>query len=304
MKQSALIIDDCKITSTMIRRVVGELGVETYTAYSGEAGIAMAVSLLPDVILLDVQMPGIDGFEVCRRLKADPSTATIPVIFLTGETTLEEKVHGLNLGGSDYICKPFDTAELQARIMVGLRTKYLLDILAQKGMIDGVTSLWNRTFFDKRLPNELIAVSQHDQNLASIMIDLDHFKRINDRYGHASGDHVLRQFSQLLLDTCRSEDLVCRYGGEEFSILLPGLDIDKAVVTAEQIRQATEKLNAEYRGQQIPITCSLGVSDYQFSAGDLVRHADDALYYAKLTGRNRVERADNQSTTISEQRVA
>ncbi len=304
MKQSILIIEDCKVTSAMIRRVVEELDVNTYTAYSGESGIAMTVSLLPDVILLDVQMPGMDGFEVCQRLKADPATATIPVIFITGEATVEEKIRGLKLGGSDYIYKPFDTAELQARVMVGLRTKYLFDALEQKAMIDGVTALWNRTFFQKRLPEELAAADRQCQSLACIMIDLDHFKQINDEHGHACGDHILRQFGQMLLDTCRGKDLVCRYGGEEFVVLLPGVNVDTAANVAERIRQAAESLRIEYRCQRISITCSLGVADLSTGRGDLVHHADTAMYYAKQAGRNRVVRADQLSSPTPDHQVA
>ncbi len=288
MKQSILIIEDCKMTNAMIRRVVEEMDVDILSAYNGEAGIAMAVSLLPDLILLDVQMPGIDGFEVCRRLKADPATAMIPVIYLTAETTLEEKIHGLNLGGSDYIAKPFDNAELQARVMVGLRTKYLLDVLSQKAMIDGVTALWNRTFLDQRVVKEQNAAQNESRALTCIMIDIDHFKQVNDRYGHAMGDHVLRTFGQLLADCCRGDDLVCRYGGEEFVALLPGISLDSAAQVAERIRRTAEQHEIDYCGHKVRITCSLGVSDLASSGPALVADADRAMYEAKQAGRNRV----------------
>jgi diguanylate cyclase (GGDEF)-like protein len=291
--QKVLAIDDSEAIHALLRaRLVSE-PIELYHAAGGEEGLRCAAELLPDLILLDVDMPAPDGFEVCRRLKSQSRTQSILIVFLSGATSTEEKIKGLELGATDYITKPFDAAELRARVRVSLRTKYLLDLLARKAMIDGLTGLWNRTYFETRLSSELSLARRAGQPLACAMIDLDHFKQINDRFGHPFGDEVLRLIGQLLGETCRSEDVVCRYGGEEFVILAPNTVASAAVELAERVRGAVESFPFTFRGKPVKVTCSAGVADLQKSPPpSILEQADAALYQAKHGGRNRVVLAD------------
>jgi diguanylate cyclase (GGDEF)-like protein len=263
-------------------------GFEFHSAYSGEEGLALAATLLPDVILLDVEMPKPNGFEVCRRLKDNPMLSNIPVIFLTGVTTVEEKVKGLNLGAIDYVTKPFDAAELQARIINSLRNKELLDLLSKKAMIDGLTGLWNRRYLDQRLAEELAFAKRHKNPMACVMADIDHFKSINDTHGHGFGDLVLKGIANILQQLCRDEDICCRYGGEEFAILVRNTDGVRAKLLAERLRKVVETTPFKSGLLSTVVTCSFGVADLGTGSDDILKNADKALYVSKEGGRNRV----------------
>ena len=296
MPQKVLIIDDSQDIHGLLHARLRSEPIELHSAEGGAEGLTMAFSLQPDLILLDVDMPSPDGFEVCRQLKADSRTSTVPVVFLSGATSTEEKIKGLELGAVDYITKPFDPAELRARVRASLRTKYLLDLLAHKAMIDGLTGLWNRTYFENRLNAELSLSRRSGQPLACIMLDLDHFKRLNDSHGHPFGDEVLRCVAQVLGETCRGEDVICRYGGEEFVILAPNTPAPAAADLAERCRSAIEKFRWNYQGKTVKVTCSLGVADLPHAQPpSIVELADSALYRAKHAGRNRVVVAEPPS---------
>ncbi|HXE54899.1 MAG TPA: diguanylate cyclase [Tepidisphaeraceae bacterium] len=289
MSQKVLVIDDSEAIHSLLRARLAQEAVELHFAFSGDEGLRRASELLPDLILLDIDMPQPDGFEVCRRLKADSRTMPIPVVFLSGITSTEDKIKGLELGATDYITKHFEPAELRARVRASLRSKYLLDLLARKAMIDGLTGLWNRAYFETRLTSELSLARRAHQPLACIMLDLDHFKQINDQYGHPFGDEVLRWVGQLLTETCRTEDVICRYGGEEFVVLAPNTEASAATELAERIRQTVSEFTWRCKGGIVKVTCSLGVSDLRHAPPPtLIELADAALYKAKHSGRNRV----------------
>jgi two-component system, cell cycle response regulator len=287
-----LVIDDSQDVHKLLKVRLAKEPVTLTSTFCGATGLAAARDEKPDLILLDVDMPGQDGFEVCRKLKADQQTMHIPIIFLTGMTSSEQKIQGLELGATDYITKPFDPAELRARVRASLRTKNLLDLLSKKAMIDGLTGLWNRMYLDARLSTELSASRRSGEPLACIMADVDKFKAINDTHGHAFGDEVIRAVANVLATGCRAEDVVCRYGGEEFAILLPRTTVDDAAILAERLRQKIEALQLVFHDQRVPVTCSFGVAN---PAGNVppsvLELADQALYTAKHAGRNRVERA-------------
>jgi diguanylate cyclase (GGDEF)-like protein len=295
--QKVLAIDDYESVHALLKaRLKGE-NVELTSAMDGESGIALAKSLDPDLILLDIDMPGLDGFEVCHRLKTDPATLKIPVIFLSGHASSEQKIRGLELGAMDYITKPFDPAELRARVRVALRTKYLIDLLAKRAMLDALTGLWNRAYLDNRLMAELSLARRTERPLSCVMLDIDRFKQLNDTHGHAFGDEVIRAVAQALMATVRGEDIVCRYGGEEFAILLPNTRPDAARQLAERLREAVAALPLEPRtgataGTKVPVTCSVGVANLVGSPPpSIIELADRALYQAKREGRNRVVEA-------------
>jgi len=290
MPQKLLIIDDSKAVHALVKARLACEPVDILSAHSGEVGAAMARDAAPDTILLDVEMPFPVGFEVCRRLQADPATSSIPIIFLTGASTTEEKVRGLELGAVDYITKPFDPAELRARVRASLRTKYLLDLLAKKAQIDAMTGLWNRAHFEQRLATELSLAERKGYTFSIVLADVDHFKSINDRYGHPCGDAVLRMVAQVLVDSHRLEDIVCRYGGEEFVMLLPATSSDSAVTVAERSRARIADSVLPHGQDRIQVTCSFGIASTEEGTGaEVVRQADQALYAAKRAGRDRVE---------------
>jgi diguanylate cyclase (GGDEF)-like protein len=286
-----LIIDDAQVMHALVRTRLKDEDLEFHSAFDGRTGLELAANVNPDVILLDIEMPDTDGYEVCRRLKASPETSNVPVIFLSGLTSTEEKIKGLNLGAVDYVTKPFDPAELKARVRASLRTKYLMDLLARKAMIDGLTGLWNRAFFEQRLAAEMARSRRHEEPVACVMADVDHFKSVNDKFGHSVGDEVLRRIAATLSSAVRAEDIVCRFGGEEFAILSINAAASDAGKLAERIRKQVENDRIVVRGATIQVTCSFGVADAADAAGiPLVDAADAALYSAKSEGRNRVMR--------------
>ena|ERR1700733_8384608 len=289
MPQSVLIIDDSPAIHTLLHARLRDEPVALQSANSGEEGLAMAASIMPDLILLDVDMPDPNGFEVCRRIKGDPKLAATPIIFLTGAATTEQKIQGLELGAMDYITKPFDPAELRARVRGALRLKFLMDLLTQKAQIDALSGLWNRRYFDQRLEAELSLAKRSKRPLAILMLDLDHFKSINDRYGHPMGDEVLRRIGAQLAASVRTEDIVCRYGGEEFAIVAPNISAG-ATQLAERLRSAIEQMSFSFGGHEVKVTVSIGAASCDETPDPTLLHqADAALYRAKQNGRNRVE---------------
>jgi two-component system cell cycle response regulator len=225
-----------------------------------------------------------------RRPQSQLKTQDIPIIFLSGAASTKDRIRGLELGATDYVTKPFDPAELQARVRASLRTRELVELLSKKAMIDGLTGLWNRTYLDTHVTIELSSARRSNQPLSCIMADVDCLKSINDTYGHCFGDDVLRAIAAAFTRICRVEDIVCRYGGEEFTILLPNTPLHRAAELAERLRIAIESLPFFYRCVSVSVTCSFGVSNLRESIPpSILELADQALYHAKHSGRNRVE---------------
>jgi diguanylate cyclase (GGDEF)-like protein len=299
-RQKVLVIDDSDLIHNLVRARLADQPVVVHSAATAADGLAMAASLAPDLILLDVDMPGCDGFEACRRLKSDAATTAIPVIFLTGAGDPEQKVRGLELGAVDYVTKPFDPSELRARVRAALRTKYLMDLLAQRAMIDGLTGLWNRACFEQRLQTELALAARTARPLACALIDLDHFKLVNDTYGHPFGDEVLRTVAQVVVDACRTEDVVCRYGGEELVLLLPNTTAAHALELADRVRLAVSQTPFRTLQGSLKVTCSIGVADsLDGRAAAMVELADRALYRAKQSGRDQAVDACHPAFTAA-----
>lgn len=295
-EQSVLLIDD----SADIHQLVGvRLRSEDVTlvhAYNATQGLERAMDTQPDLILLDVNMPGTDGMTLCRQLKADQALEHIPVIFLTGALDTATKVKAFDLGAVDYVTKPFDAVELKARVRAALRTKRYHDLLVTKAQIDALTGLWNRGRFNNQLTDELAVLERHGHPVSLMMIDIDHFKPVNDTYGHPFGDTVLRRVAAVLNGASRDTDVVCRYGGEEFIVVLRNTARAGARVIAERIRDEIAALKFLAGRKAVQVTVSVGVagSDAFESASHatgeaLLKAADKALYTAKSGGRNRVE---------------
>jgi diguanylate cyclase (GGDEF)-like protein len=290
MPDTILVIDDSPDVHALVRVRLGKEQVDILSASDGPSGVAAAREFRPDLILLDIDMPGRDGFDTCADLKADSTTRNIPVIFLSGASATMDKIRGLELGATDYVTKPFDPAELLARVQSSLRTRRLVDSLSQKAMVDGLTGLWNRTYLEAHIATELAAARRTGRPLSCIMADVDHFKSVNDTYGHGFGDAVLQEVGATLIQNCRAEDTVCRYGGEEFTVLLANTTLDLAAELAERLRYAIEMRPLFCRNVPVSVTCSLGVSDLRKQTSpSIIELADAALYRAKRAGRNRVE---------------
>lgn len=299
--QQILAIDDSPDIHQLLSVRLGGLNVDLRHALTGESGYEQACEAPPDLILLDVMMPDASGFEICRRLKAKSETASVPVIFLTGESDVEQKVLGFDVGAVDYIQKPFDTAELTARVRSALRSKRYFDMLAHRAMLDGLTGLWNRSQFDQRLYEEIACANRYDRPLSLIMMDIDRFKDLNDTHGHPFGDQVLQSVGEQLQKWTRSTDLPCRYGGEEFGIILRETELAGAELTAERIRQGLEELEIKHRRDVVPVTASFGVTAMSLCLNPcelnhnwLIASADEALYSAKDAGRNCVRTAQTR----------
>jgi two-component system cell cycle response regulator len=294
MSHRVLAIDDSPDVHRLLDVRLRPDGVIVHHALDAEQGMAMAVEVKPDLILLDIDLPLVTGFEVCQKLKDDPRTAQIPVIFLTGAAEVYTKVQGFDLGAVDYVTKPFEPAELRARVRAALRTKRYHDILAARSHIDGLTGVWNRSYFNQRMGEECSAATRYGRKVSLIMLDVDHFKKLNDSNGHPFGDLVLETLGDLFNAAVRSTDAPCRYGGEEFGLVLTETDLSGARVMAERLRHEISETPFHSKSGRVNVTASLGVACSDgfekglLSVSALITAADDALYRAKTEGRNRV----------------
>jgi two-component system cell cycle response regulator len=304
-----LVVDDLPDNVEILRARLESRGYEVVTASNGEEALSAVHSAPPQLILCDVMMPGIDGYEVARRLKRDESLPFIPIILVTALGETEHIVQGLNTGADDYISKPYHFQELEARVRAMLRIKRLQDELDQKNrelevankrlrklsITDGLTGLYNHRHVHELLRDEFERSRRSEEPLAVCMLDLDRFKAVNDTYGHPTGDVILYETARILDETAREIDMVGRYGGEEFIAILPNTDEDEAGRFAERVRRAVEEYLFRDEENEIRMTCSLGVASFPARGVDepeeLLKKADEALYQAKGSGRNRVVRA-------------
>lgn len=271
-----------------------------FEAKNGLELLALAEKEVPDLIITDIQMPQMTGYEVLRILQAQERTKNIPVIFLTGTFQEDEDiVKGLELGAVEYVTKPINKTVFIARVKVMLRLKAQQERILQLSNQDPLTECYNRRFLYQRLKEEYNRCQRQKNPIAGIMIDLDHFKNINDNFGHETGDLVLIKLVSALRISMRNYDVISRYGGEEFFILLPNTDGKSAIAIAERMRTIVEKLQIEIEKKVIKITSSFGVSSFEnFPFPEdpelLLKWADIALYEAKNKGRNKVEYYSNE----------
>ena len=312
-EQSAriLIVDDHEDNIELLRARLEAWGYASESASDGAEALEKIEKSPPDLVLLDVMMPKVDGIEVARRVKSNASLPFIPIIMQTALDATENKVEGLEAGADDYITKPIDFAELKARLQSMLRIKRLQEELEERerqlleanerlrhmSQTDGLTGVDNRRHLEERLDEMFEHAKRLNEPFACVMCDLDRFKAVNDTHGHQAGDAVLKQFARILRNEMREIDHVGRYGGEEFMMLLPGTVLDAALTFAERVRKQVESHTFTFDGGSIQRTASFGVSAWPHprinDTDALVRSADDALYVAKETGRNRVVRFDS-----------
>jgi diguanylate cyclase (GGDEF)-like protein len=319
-----LIVDDSPDNIAIAAMILEKDNYEILTATSGEQALEMARKARPDVILLDIQMPQMDGFQVCQRLKSEAATEGIPVLFVSAHHKDAEAVsRGLTIGGDDYIVKPFNSMELRARVNVLARLKSHIDellrknfeleaanqalahnierltqaqkVLEQLAVTDPLTGLYNRRYFEERMRETFSLIGRQKVTVHLLMFDLDHFKLINDRWGHSVGDAVLVHFSEIMRRCVRRHDIIARIGGEEFVIAMLNIPVEQATRAAERIRKEVEGMPYKLGPDSIPVTTSIGLASFGDGWSDepptldtLMKQADAALYRAKSEGRNRL----------------
>jgi len=292
-KPRLLLVDDQPLNIQVMHKVFGQ-DAQLFMATSGPQAIKICETQLPDLVLLDIEMPQMDGFEVCQRLKSNELTRHIPVIFVTAHSDAEQETRGLEVGAVDFITKPINPLVLRARVRTHLLLKFQSDVLRDLAFLDGLTGLYNRRYFDQQLALECARAQRQHGTLALLLIDVDHFKRYNDHYGHQAGDDCLRAVAQLLKDSLkRSTDIVARYGGEEFVCLLPDTDHAHAVQLAQDIAQRVRLRALPHAASDVApvLTVSIGVASGHCTTPrlqDLLALADAQLYRAKAEGRDRV----------------
>jgi diguanylate cyclase (GGDEF)-like protein len=295
-----LVADDDDVSRRVLEAMLVKWGYEVVTASDGaEAWEVLQDSDAPQLAILDWVMPNMDGPDVCKEVRAHPEIPYVYILLLTGRNLERDLIEGLEAGADDYLTKPFSAQELKVRLFSGKR---ILDFQAQLiaareelrllAIRDPLTGLFNRRYMEESLERELHRAARNNLPLGAIMIDLDHFKRFNDTWGHEAGDAVLRKVGCLLKEWSRGEDIACRYGGEEFTLILTGTSSEVTRLRAEQFRQAARGLEVPHAGRSLGgITISAGVAafpDHGFTAAEFLRAADQALYQAKAIGRDRV----------------
>lgn len=293
-----LVVDDSEPNRVLLRSLLVLEGYDVSTAGDGAEALRAALAAPPDLVLLDVMMPEMSGYDVCRSLKTYEQTADVPVIFVTAKGEVNEKVIGLEVGGDDYISKPFHPDELRARVRAALRTKSMRDRLrrerenlAAQAITDELTGVYNRRHLNTRLSEEIVRSHRYGSELTCLMLDLDHFKEVNDTHGHQTGDAVLQQFVMAVRSCLRASDILARYGGEEFTIVVTETGLAGGQITAEKLRRFVEEHEFHTASNEpMRLTTSVGVSALQAedTPEALLARADQALYEAKKTGRNKV----------------
>jgi diguanylate cyclase (GGDEF)-like protein len=297
---SIAIVDDDAAIRRLVRLLLHRAGYETREYASGEEARAALRQEPWDLAILDRRLPEMDGLALAEDLKANPEYRWRYIIMLTGEDDQEAKVEGLESGADDYITKPFQPRELLARIRAGERIVRLQKELLESNkrlellsITDGLTKLNNHRYFQDELARAFDESLRYGRPLSLAMVDLDFFKKVNDTYGHAVGDEVLKCAAKLFKQSVRSTDLVARYGGEEFVVMMPETELADALVFAEKIRALVESTPFDTAAKPIPVTVSIGIASVPHtrisSPKELIVCADKALYRAKKNGRNQVQ---------------
>ncbi|MEJ6007655.1 diguanylate cyclase [Paucibacter sp. AS339] len=292
-KPRLLIVDDQPVNIQALYQVFAN-DHQVFMATSGQQALAICRDKNPDLVLLDVQMPVMDGYEVCRQIKADTALQDLPVVFVTAHSDAQAETLGLEVGAVDFISKPFNPAVVRARVKTHLTLKLQSDLLRQMVFIDGLTGVYNRRFFDERLDTEFQRARRSNGTLAMLIADVDFFKRYNDHYGHQAGDEALRKVAMTMrAQLKRPADMVSRYGGEEFACILPDTPLEGALALAGEMEAAVRAARVAHAASELGpyLTISIGVATMQPASGrveaELVVAADEQLYLAKSRGRGR-----------------
>lgn len=291
-QKKVIAIDDSPINLKLMQSVLEREGYLVLTHTDSTDVVDLIKREKPALILMDVMMPEIDGLSLLQSLGYEEETADIPVVMVSAKTTGKDLKDALELGAFDYLKKPIDELELIARVQAALRYKIQRDNLRDLAVRDSLTGLYNHGLLMELLAKEMYNQSRENFSLAFVMLDIDHFKEINDTYGHQAGDFILQGISEILTNTFRLGDSIARYGGEEFAVILPRVDRSTALTLGERIRQKISSHNFHFEGKKIQVSASFGIvihhEDGSLDGGALVKKADMALFTAKKEGRNRV----------------
>lgn len=294
-----LVVDDDRDIRNLVVKTLDHQGYRVSEATSGKEALQAIDEARPNLILLDVNMPGIDGIQTVQKLRLRDDY--VSVIFVSAQSTVEDVIRGLDAGADDYVCKPFNVWELLARIRAQLRIKDLNDNLKKANDrlkelvdIDDLTGLFNMRSLYKKLDYELDRSRRHNRSLAVLMMDVDHFKKVNDEQDHLFGSWVLSQIGRMVRENIRKVDFAARYGGDEYLIVLGEITREGAVTFAQRLRERIAETHFQFESFGVHLTASIGISvvnpnDVSVDARAVVRFADKALYRAKELGRNRVE---------------
>ena len=290
-RHSVLVVDDSEDVHRLLQARLRQENIDLFSALEGSKALEIAAKEAPSLILLDLDMPDMDGFEVLRHLKESSKTRDIPVIVLSGLHSPADKVVAFDLGAVDYVTKPFDLMELRVRLRSAIRMSDLIEMLGKLAHIDGLTGLWNRAHFDERWTASISENHRSERPLCIALFDLDHFKSLNDTYGHPAGDAALQGFAKLIKREIRASDIPCRYGGEEFALIMPGTTPEEGSIVCERIRQDLAAMNWPAHPER-KVTVSIGIAGadaaVDVSAEQWLADTDKALYRAKKSGRDRV----------------
>ena len=282
---------------------------ELFTATNGVEALEVAREVHPETILLDVMMPGKDGIQVCREIRMDPKLAQVPIILVTAMSDEDDVVRGLEAGADDYVTKPFNGRIVAARTLAAVQrytvvseNRRLIHELEEAARKDAMTSLLNRSTFFDVFHHDLMRSVRSGETCSFVMLDIDHFKTINDTYGHLAGDQAIIRVARQLREAARESDAIGRYGGEEFCVLLPDTPLEGAMIWAERCRQSIEAMGFQWEGADVRVTASFGATQTEpgeRKVEDVINRADLALLKAKAEGRNRVITADRPIPTPS-----
>lgn len=301
--QKIMVIEDNCITLCQLRDYLGEQGYCVIPCKRCDDAMTLLEEVTPDLIILDIIMPDVDGYELCKWLKSHSRLKMIPIVFLTAKTSLEDKLEGFQTGGDDYITKPFAEEELLARIQAILNR---VNSYYSISMRDELTGAYNRRYLKERMDEEFYRVKRTGRPFSIVVFDIDLFKNINDIYGHYAGDSVLVEFVRFLQSRLRKSDLVARLGGDEFLVLLPDTTSGRAYFLVERLRQALEEIRFHHNKDGIaaenPVTISAGIAccpEHGESAEILFTLADRALYDAKKSGRNATRIAERVNEGVA-----
>lgn len=308
-KPRILLVEDSEAQAEATRQLLERNGYEVILAATGISALKTAKNVPVDVILLDVVLPDISGNEVSRILKFSEDSKGIPIIMVTAKDSLDDRITSIDAGAEDYLAKPYSEVELISRIYGAMKNKELRDeLIRQKKQVedllgkvgimaitDPLTGIFNRRHLETELEKEFSKRKRYKQSIACLILDVDHFKRINDSYGHKAGDIVLRELAQRLKQTLRQVDILARWGGEEFLVVMPQIGREDALKSASRILAFVSNTKFEHINEHITVSIGVScVSDSINTPEKLVDTADQALYQAKNNGRNRVEIAEEE----------
>jgi two-component system, cell cycle response regulator len=299
-----LVADDDPVSLLLLENTLEDWGYQVTTARDGLAAWEILRRVdAPPVAILDWMMPGLDGVDVCRKVRAASEAPYVYLLMLTGKTETRDIVQGMEAGADDYVSKPFNEQELRVRLRAGRRIVELQEELRTQATRDSLTGIWNRGAILENLQRELARGVREGKPIGVVLADVDHFKRINDTLGHLTGDAVLRETTRRMTAAIRPYDALGRYGGEEFLVVLPGCDSAAALEVAERIRSCVSEAPVTAANGTMTVTISLGVTSICGPSPEtdlVIRLVDDALYRAKSSGRNRVELAASPEILVPE----